>query len=75
MADKAGELPNIKVLRAFRGPEGVHVPEGTIFPKAAMDKSDWSTLVNMTPPRAIETSDKVRKVKEEEEAEPALPGA
>jgi hypothetical protein len=58
MADKS-ELPNIKVLRSFRGPEGIHVPVGAVFPKSALEKGDWSTLVNMTPPRAEETDDRI----------------
>lgn len=58
MADKA-ELPNIKVLRAFRGPDAVHVPVGAVIPKAALEKADWSTLCNMTPPRAVETDDPI----------------
>lgn len=59
MADKS-ELPNIKALSGFRGPKGEHVAAGTVMAKSAFDsKGDWHTLCHMTPPRAIETDDKV----------------
>ncbi len=62
MADKA-EKPYIRALRGFKGPDNEHVAVGSILPKSAFASGDWQTLVNMTPPRAEETSDAPAKEK------------
>ena len=55
------DYKNIRVLRAFRGPDGEHMAVGRVFPKTLLDKADWSNLCNMTPPRAEETDAAVTK--------------
>ena len=69
MADK-NDKAYVRALRGFKGPDGEHVAEGTILPKSAFASGDWQTLVNMTPPRAEETSDAPAKA-----SKTALPGA
>jgi hypothetical protein len=60
MAEK-DEKPYIRALRGFKGPDGEHVAVDDILPKSAFASGDWQTLVNMTPPRAEETSESKAK--------------
>lgn len=78
---KADQLKNLRVLRSFRGPEGTHIPEGAVIPKALLAESDWRTLANMSNPKVEETNDPIYDPNDEDEkpgkkkAAPALPGA